>query len=49
MLGHLGGVTALAMLLSLRSRPALVPVAWFVFTVVAVAVHFGGAVAGVLP
>jgi hypothetical protein len=44
MLGHLGGVTALAVLLSIRSYPALVPVAWFAFFAAALAVYFGGAI-----
>lgn len=44
MLGHLGGVTVLAMLLSIRSYPTLVPVGWGIYTLTALAVHFGGAI-----
>jgi hypothetical protein len=42
MLGALGGVTALAMILSVRSYPWLVPCEWAVATAMMAIYSFGG-------
>jgi len=41
MLGSLGGVTVAASVLGVRRFPWLVPLAWFVFVIMAVLVQFG--------